>query len=254
MAAIGRAMLNSTLLSPASTRQWIKPVTLTPNVNVAVGAPWEIFRAQIGGQTVDMYTKNGAAGSYATLFALIPDLDVGFSILMASELDETSAATIVYLVSDVIAATMLPGLQEAASQQANETFAGYYVSEDGSSSLYIEVDDQPGLRVVNWTNNGTNFLNELSGVSGSDDSYVDFRIQPNQLYSGNQVGFTGVWETHPKTVFSGPFDLNCITWGSVDPVTYGKVGLEQFVFETDPETGKATTVVPNALRVTLKKE
>lgn len=42
---IGQAILNSTLLSPAQTRRWMKPSTFTANDDMLVGSPWEIFKA-----------------------------------------------------------------------------------------------------------------------------------------------------------------------------------------------------------------
>src|SRR4051812_47844033 len=62
MAKIGKAILNSTPLPQAQTRRWLKAATLTADVNLGVGSPWEIFRTRIGGRTVDLYTKNGGWG------------------------------------------------------------------------------------------------------------------------------------------------------------------------------------------------
>ena len=39
---IGKSILNSTLLTPAQTRKWLKPLSFTADPHVAVGAPWEI--------------------------------------------------------------------------------------------------------------------------------------------------------------------------------------------------------------------
>ncbi|OAF56202.1 hypothetical protein VC83_07529 [Pseudogymnoascus destructans] len=41
MRKIGQAMRNSTPLSPAQTRRWLKPLTFTANDGALVGAPWE---------------------------------------------------------------------------------------------------------------------------------------------------------------------------------------------------------------------
>lgn len=64
------------------TRRWMKPVTFTANPNVSVGAPWEIVRAP-SNRTSFIYAKLGDVISYSTIMGLIPDYDVGFTILLA---------------------------------------------------------------------------------------------------------------------------------------------------------------------------
>lgn len=56
---LGRSILNSDVLSKAQTRRWLKPKSLLNDLSGAVGMPWEIERVQIGGRTVDLYTKDG---------------------------------------------------------------------------------------------------------------------------------------------------------------------------------------------------
>lgn len=247
VATIGKAILNSTLLSKAQTRRWIKPSTFTSDLNVGIGAPWEIYRAQVGGRTVDLYTKNGGAEYYATILVLVPDFDFGFSILSASEAGESVTARLVYFIAEIVSSTILPVLEKVAKDQAEANFAGHYSASNLNSSFTIITDDQPGLRVTDWVSNGTEFLANIG-------THVDFRIQPNQLYSGNKAGFTGLFQELPAPIYSGPFDLNCLGWAGVDRLAYGNVGLDQVVFEIDPTTGKAISVQPRALRITLEKK
>ncbi|KAH8660133.1 beta-lactamase/transpeptidase-like protein, partial [Xylariales sp. PMI_506] len=257
MASVGRAILNSTLLPSALTRRWMKPVSFTSDVNVAVGAPWEIFRTQVGNRTVDMYCKNGGLGAYSTLFVLIPDFNFGFVILTASGLGESLTTNYVWFLSEMIGSAVLPVLDEVARDQGNTTFAGHYSTNSLNSSLDIVVDEHPGLRVTNWISNGTDFLDALLQVSGGssvDGSYVDFRLQPNQLYSGTEIGFTGTWQVLPATIVSGPFSINCPAWGSVDTATYGNVGIEEFVFEIDSKSKKAINIQPKAFRISLARQ
>jgi hypothetical protein len=251
MATIGKAILNSTLLSRAQTRRWLKPLSGTANLKLSVGAPWEIFRAEVGGRTVDLYTKNGGIGSYASLSVLVPDYNFGFTFLTASLLGEAVSSPLVYFMSEMLAATVLPVLEEVARDQAKATFAGHYAASNLNSSLTITVDDQPGLRVTEWISNGTDVFDAV-GLS-SPGTYVDFRLQPNQLYAGDKIGFTGTRRTLPKQIYTGPLDLNCFTWGDTG-ITYGNVDLENFVFEIDHKTGKSVRVQPKALRISLERK
>ncbi|KAF2024499.1 beta-lactamase/transpeptidase-like protein [Setomelanomma holmii] len=61
MAAIGRAILSSSLLDPNTTRAWLQ-------------------------QTVDLYTKSGNVAGYRANFVLVPDYDIGFVVLMAGRM------------------------------------------------------------------------------------------------------------------------------------------------------------------------
>ena len=244
----------------------MKPVTFTSNTNVGVVAPWEIIptttkplnttsTSTSTGRTVDLYTKTGGWGAYGTIIVLIPDYAVGFSILTATAAGE--APLTVYLLADMLAGTIVPLLENIAKGQANATFGGHYAASNLNSSLTISTDDQPGLKVTQWVSNGTaNFPETLLGVDTSTGQYVDFRLQPNQLYPSNsgEVGFTATWQTLPAPIYTGPFNLNCLAWGGGDSLTYGNVPVAQFVFQVDTKTGMATGVQPKALRVSLERQ
>jgi len=88
----GRAILNNTLLDRATTNRWLKPVALTSQWTTAVGAPFEIYRMQfpansiIGSERIiDTYCKQGDVEMYSTYFAVVPDLEIGMSVLTAGE-------------------------------------------------------------------------------------------------------------------------------------------------------------------------
>lgn len=75
-------MLSSTLLPSATTRRWLHPGMDTSNLRNGVGRPWEVYRA--GSATLpilDVLTKSGNIGQYASYFGLVPDLGAGFAIL-----------------------------------------------------------------------------------------------------------------------------------------------------------------------------
>jgi CubicO group peptidase (beta-lactamase class C family) len=84
MTRIGLSILNSTFLTPAQTRRWLKPNAFRSNVNDSVGASWEIFRAP-GERVSYLYTKAGLLGSYPSQLALMPDYNVGFTVLAAGK-------------------------------------------------------------------------------------------------------------------------------------------------------------------------
>lgn len=182
----------------------------------------------------------------------MPDFHFGFTILLASTINEPGATTLVYFIMEMIASTILPEIDNIGKDQANATFGGYFVDKNTNSSLTITVDDQPGLRVSTWVNNSAQLLQPLGG--SGNGTYTDFRLQPNHLYTGDKVGFTGFWQTVPGPAYPGFVNLNCGRWSIAGEVTYGNVAVEEFVFNIDGTTGKAIGVEPKALRTVLKGE
>jgi CubicO group peptidase (beta-lactamase class C family) len=83
LARLGRSILTSAILPPATTRRWLKPFTSTSNLRNAVGRPWEIYHygAVLTDPITDVYTKTGTVGKYSSYFGLVPSYDVGFAIL-----------------------------------------------------------------------------------------------------------------------------------------------------------------------------
>lgn len=83
LARLGRSILTSAILPPATTRRWLKPFASTSDLRNAAGRPWEIYHysATPTDPIVDIYTKSGTVGKYSSYFGLAPSYDVGFAIL-----------------------------------------------------------------------------------------------------------------------------------------------------------------------------
>ena len=62
MRTFGKSILNSTLLSSALTRRWLKPHSFTPDRHISVGAPWEIMTYPSTSRfPVRIYSKAGTS-------------------------------------------------------------------------------------------------------------------------------------------------------------------------------------------------
>ncbi|KAK4550300.1 hypothetical protein LTR36_003267 [Oleoguttula mirabilis] len=243
LSTVGRSILRSDLLSKAQTRRWMKPKSLLADMTKAVGMPWEIERIYVDGRTVDLYTKDGDWHMYDSRLVLVPDFDIGFCILTASDsatVKREAGLKVLSIVSDEIQEVVLPALESIAKRKAERAFAGSYASNsDGvSHSIVVDVDAQPGLKVTEWVYNGTDVLGELGRPWTSRNQVFDLRLQSNELYGGKMVGFTGVFGK--------------AAWETVDLYRYGNIGVEQFAFEVD-NSGVAVSVRSVALRDTLKR-
>ncbi|KAJ6087265.1 hypothetical protein N7467_006179 [Penicillium canescens] len=245
MSIFGRAILNSTLLPRSITRRWMKPLSHTSSLGYAVGAPWEIL--SFGDERpIDLYTKSGDIGTYSSALALDPDHGAGFIILGAGSNTHVSIA----LASDLVSASLLPALEQAAKNQAYERFAGRYALSTGNSSITITTDDGPALVVTSWFNNGTDMFLAYMALNGiSNPSQLSIRLYPTGLESPGQISFRAVIPLAlPAGI--GPFTSSCITWVTVDSQVYGNVGTDEFVFNLD-ENGNAVSVSPRVLRTVL---
>ncbi|PYH85462.1 beta-lactamase/transpeptidase-like protein [Aspergillus uvarum CBS 121591] len=217
MATFGRAILDNRLLSSAHTRRWLKPAGHTSSLDIAVGAPWEIYSFP-SSRVVDLYAKPEIWG---------PGTNTHW--------------TAAYL-SDLLANPLLPALDEAAKEEAIPRFMGSYFARNSSSSLTITTDDGPGLRVDTWLNEGNDMFNTLSLLPGASIADLSVRLYPTGLETPGRVSFRAVFRDLSLGVDGiGPFSRACPTWFLVDAFVYGAVGLDEFVFDVNKQ-GKAVAV------------
>ncbi|KAJ6190437.1 hypothetical protein N7519_000458 [Penicillium mononematosum] len=157
----GLAILNSELLSPATTSQWMKPTIGTGSLVELVGAPWEISRLEIpvtpGSNRTrisDLYTKAGGNVDYTAIFALSPDHGIGYSILVAG----FTATPARWPLRDVVGETFIPAAEHAAAENAKRNLAGTFVDQASpDTNLTLSVDrGRPGLGLKSFWLNGTN--------------------------------------------------------------------------------------------------
>ena len=134
-----------TLLSPNTTRGWMKLTAHTSSLAGSVGRPWEIYRLvlpQPDNRVTDIYTKSGSLGLYTSILALLPEYGVGFVTLAAGQ---GSRATLDGLVADIV----LPEFETIARKEADSVYAGTYTASNGlNSSITLTTNpSKPGLGV-----------------------------------------------------------------------------------------------------------
>lgn len=249
MVTVGRAILNHTLLSPAITRRWFRPVAPVSGLGHAVGAPWEIYPFE-NSRVVDIYTKTGDAGVYSSMLALSPTHGVGFTIMAAGNDTHLIVASLADLISNIL----IPALDESAKEEARKRFTGTYALTQGiNSSITISTDDGPGLVVTSWLSNSTDMFETFAYLHGvTDPSLLSIRLYPTDLKSPGRLSFRALMQQiaadHESSVFAG----SCATWQLVGFQIYGNVATDEFVFELD-ENGDAVSVSPRVLRISLPK-
>ncbi|KAH8665353.1 beta-lactamase/transpeptidase-like protein [Ilyonectria robusta] len=256
LTAIAQSILSSSILPDHVTRAWLKPVSHTAELQASVGMPWEIRRLLLpispkSNQTrvVDLYTKNGMLGSYSSMLALSPDHDFGFVISLAGDI---AGADLLSLVPSLITQTMIPALEEASRETAKARFAGKY--ENSHGKIVVGVDDTlSGLVVQNWTRGAVDMLQTFRDVFNM--GYAGLRLYPAGIENNGTIRFRGVYENRavePVSTDLDPWTDLCMSWGGVDAVKYGDIGIDDFEFKLD-NSGHATGITPRVWRETLDK-
>ena len=281
LSALGASILNSTLLPPATTRKWMKPLTHTSSLFASIGRPWEIIRRRVPvssttktTRVVDVYTKQGGGSTYTSLIALSRDHDLGISILTAGPRSNVAFQVIKRLALEM----WIPAAEQAARDAAGARFGGSYSlpSSGRSNSSYLEMGlhpDEPGLFVSKMVSNGTDMLDlARTFVGGNGKGGFGMWLYPMDLVGrededseteeggDDEVGSESESESGVGIEINGkgkgqemafrgafgeigvPADAECATWAEVDRLRYGRNPGDLAVFEVDG-VGRTTGVL-----------
>jgi hypothetical protein len=194
--------------------------------------PWEIFRSTSltpQPRPVDFYTKSGEVEVYAAYAVVIPEYNVAATILAAGP----QSYDISVLLLDNVAAKLVPTLDSLARTQAQEKYAGRYVSSNSSNdaALTLTVDDGPGLKISEWKNLGKDMLLAFEtvlfqGPQTNGTLILDTRIYPSGIDNRWRVQFEKVTGQKDWTLSS----TSCDTWAKVDQFRYARKPVDEVEF------------------------
>jgi hypothetical protein len=169
----------------------MKPHSFTSGTNSAYGMPWEMLRTTKltpDGRAIDIITKGGSLTGYFSLIAMIPEFGLGVTTLVAG------SPSAVGDLSERLIANLIPAVEVLMRQEVRAQYAGFWSHWDEESqssntnwSLNLQVDDVgPGIRVLDWVSNGTDFLSVygLFKNMGKEQGDWHARLIPTGVYSG----------------------------------------------------------------------
>ena len=210
----------------------------TSNLRNGVGRPWEVYRAGSSAisPVLDVLTKSGSIGQYASYFGLTVDFDAGFAIVAHD--GSVEDGTLDLNVYADIASESLGYLQEFAAQELASRFAGDYEG-DGDDDYHAQLNvtgSGPGLEVRELAAGGKDLRAEAAGKLGVALSDLDFRVYPSNIRdeAARRQQFVAVFQDR-----SAPVDMGtptCVTWQEVGAVLGDGYNL---VFALDGE-GRST--------------
>lgn len=225
------------------------------------------------------FNKAGNIGDYSALLAILPDFDIGISVLLAGDLPGNAGFGLAgmsitmknyiaknegntYLKTDIIGDSLLLPIEEAARSEAGAIYSGHYVSPDDklNSSMTITTDELPGLSISQWFSNGTDFAwiatvlqNQYKPVTPRIRLYPSGLEGPSED-GGKRVAFKAMFEDADAPRNDGKmFSTECGSWVSIESVIYGSAAMDELIFNLDP-SGKVVSVTSPSLRITLNKE
>lgn len=219
-------MLSSELVSPAVTRRWLHPNVATSNIRNGVGRPWEVYHSSGNDTVLDVLTKTGTIGQYASYFGLTTDFNAGFAILAHDSTVEDRKLDLNVYADEVSEALEHLGLFAAGELQ--QSLAGTYEGPDKNSVAAFDItkDTGYGLEVQKLTIDGVDMRAQVAEKLGIKLQDLDFRIYPSNVQDESKHQFVAVFQDK-----SAPVDMGtptCITWQEVG-ADFGDVF--NFVFE-----------------------
>lgn len=248
---LAHAILSRTSdLSPAQTRQWLKPSSYTGGMTSAVGMPWEIRR--YGNLTADhphpvtVYGKGGGAPLYRSQFSLIDEYGLGIVVLMAGDM---YALTYIYdaALSALVSAADSVTREHAKVEYAREFRSCGAAKGNTTVSAKFELDYDSLLLSsiyrgeMNILAGWTKVFNESLGMFGPKISNK-VRLFPTELNEevslGNETVVKEVWRLWPDMLVGPDVNLpgsgldkdDCLGWTLGDWIHYGGEPLDRVIF------------------------
>ncbi|KAK6833475.1 beta-lactamase-like 1 [Apiospora arundinis] len=232
--------------------------------------PWGVKRIPLsngsgGSRITDAYNKAGSINAYSSLIILLPDYDVGITVLLAGGWPGNAN----WNIADAIGETLVPALEEAARMEAGAMYAGTYSSNSSSdtnsaslnSTIVLSTESgRPGLGIDRWISNGTDMVPvAIRYTLNYNVTGPALRLYPTGLEKRNEdgsrkVAFKAMIQDRGATDHvSDMFSTNCGTWVGQTTAVYASMPLDQFVFHLDADGG-VKSIEPLALRAVLEKD
>jgi CubicO group peptidase (beta-lactamase class C family) len=261
---------------------WLLPVSFTAGMGSYYGMPWEIFRTdrillpddKRRARTVTFFTKGGGVPGYRTILLLVPEYDLGITVLTAG--DETFPEELV----EMVIVPLIRAADALAARQVKETYVGRYTSSTKEhmvkSTLTLTYTSTHGLEINEWISNSTDVLSFISKhFQTPKNTKFHAQLIPSGLYRGEkQLGevwriaavmdrespmesVLGQWREHGSNAgswsgFASVSDEFCIS--DVDNIMYAGTPLSEVVFwDRDEKTGMFGKVELPAFRINLTR-
>jgi len=230
---------------------WFHPASPSGGIHSFYGMPWEILHTdrvlKDSRRPVRFITKGGGLPGYTSIIAMIPDFDLGVTILVGGNSD------IFEKLLDAVGTTLVQAAEEISIRQLQERYVGTYISTNHTlnSSMTI-VADVRGVVVERFVSNGTDVLSAVFKRFSAQPSYTT--LAPTLLFRDEQKQQGELWRmltSNERTGEESIWDDFCMA--NFDNPLYAGVGFNELVFWDKEDDGKFGTVELSAFRINLTR-
>ncbi|RDW60275.1 hypothetical protein BP5796_11881 [Coleophoma crateriformis] len=224
-----RSILGAELLSQAEVHQWLKPVSWSSSGSQsAYGMPWEIQRMALnpGGRVVDIFAKGGSLKGYYSSIMLFPEFGLGLTILVAG------AETCLDELRERLATALVPAIDAATRDHVRSQYVGKYLGKGEGWRIELEIDEGSGLRIVEWTSNGTNFLQSYRFLQSIPESSQAILV-PTGVLLREKESWRITWDRSNNRMWSD------FRFTNVDDIVYDNTALSEMLISTKRNTIEA---------------
>jgi hypothetical protein len=222
--------------SIATGENWLSPASWGTGMSNFYGMPWEVFRSdkilEHTRRPVIFYTKSGGLPGYASLIVLLPEYNLGVTLLAGGD------NSVLNILRDLILPALVKTAESAIWEYVADQYAGRMVATDQSlnSSLTLASSPKDGLTITEFISNGTDVLNFVIPqflVPNLAREGIPWHAQliPTMLFKDESSEKGEIWRmliVEGRTGNSSVFDEWCLS--DVDNSAYKGVPINQIVF------------------------
>jgi CubicO group peptidase (beta-lactamase class C family) len=222
--------------SIATGENWLSPASWGTGMSNFYGMPWEIFRSdkilEDTGRPVTFYTKSGGLPGYFSLIALLPEYNLGVTLLVGG--DQKVLANL----RDLLLPALVKAAERAMWEYVADQYAGEMVATDHclNSSLTLASSPKDGLTITNFISNGTDVLKFVVPrllVPDLARQGIPWHAQliPTMLFKNESSEKGEIWRmliVESRTGRSSVLDGWCVS--DIDGVTYKGIPINEVVF------------------------
>jgi CubicO group peptidase (beta-lactamase class C family) len=228
--------------SIATGVNWLLPVSWATGMQTFYGMPWEILRSETvlehSRRPVTIVAKSGGLPGYVSQIFLLPEYDLGVTILVAGDI------ALLDQLQEIVLVNLIKAAEAAIWDHVATVYTGDLVAMNSflNSSLSLRSKPEHGLTVSKFISNGTDMLGTgipqfLAPFMTADESPWHAQLVPTLLFKNESTKQGEIWrmlvvqERMEGRSGRGVFDGMCLT--NIDTATYNSLPLNEVVFWHD---------------------
>ncbi|RDW71019.1 putative FmtA-like protein FLP [Coleophoma cylindrospora] len=234
---------------------WFNPGSYSTTRSSFYGMPWEIFRTDCilseTSRPIIFVTKGGSHPGYYSSVIMLPEYDLGITILTAG------SRSLKAKIIEAVTVALVQAAEDVAQSNLKYRYTGEYLSpsKDLNSSLVLAHSDAKSLYIESFVSNSTDVIAAWQNLTGLEEN---FRVQlvPTLLYRDEQNQRGEIWRGLIVPQNRNPglvWDDFCLT--DEDSDYYARKPLFEMVFWEAQPGGKIVDHVDiSAFRVRLDRK